>query len=578
MCNHDMARQLMAEQLAVHGAPVFRFDGVMAPFGIDAPFYAGWNIERDWIGARIWAWDRDFPFYWSEFGISLLLCYSISGFLLRRMGLGTVAAWTIALCMAGFNVPRHLKLWHHSDNVMLHWAWAGFLLDALIWQRFIRERRISIHLEAWRGVTLAGMLWTMGYTWGPSMLSFELAHGWMAVLFMIARRHNKNRAPGQVQPYRIDWQPRQMIMPIIVGVTICIVDLRFYLPLASAMQSLSVSQGAGFQVSPDHLLRPLFLEQIANLLGVSVPLAPFWEPETVTAIGWSYWIPFVLAIIALRRAQATRIGPGLLSAAPLLCSVALGILYFTPLLEVITRPLFVFVPFMRFFRTTCRFAIYLPPLMTLTVVLAWPELRALAGNERTRRWIPWAVALFAAIAVLEASVMLRKTGSFPPVPSDVQAMFARIKALPGDTVLTLPFCVAGANGICTAEQCPGYPAATVAHCTRLFHDKKVYGSYTARMSERECDLYRKAPYTGWHSAWRNNHCFNDDDWDGLCKHLASQPGIAAVLVLPDIWKAADEQACASEFVAHLGRPIAEVTFPKFAIPSSRVQWYAPRCR
>ena len=76
----------MAEQLAVHGAPVFRFDGVMAPFGIEAPFYAGWNIERDWIGARIWAWDRDFPFYWWEFGISLLLCYSISGFLLRRMG------------------------------------------------------------------------------------------------------------------------------------------------------------------------------------------------------------------------------------------------------------------------------------------------------------------------------------------------------------------------------------------------------------------------------------------------------------------------------------------------------------
>ena len=163
MCNHDMARQLMAEQLAVHGAPVFRFDGVMAPFGIEAPFYAGWNIERDWIGARIWAWDRDFPFYWWEFGISLLLCYSISGFLLRRMGLGTVAAWTIALCIAGFNVPRHLKLWHHSDNVMLHWAWAGFLLDALIWQRFIRERRISIHLEAWRGVMLAGMLWTKQY-------------------------------------------------------------------------------------------------------------------------------------------------------------------------------------------------------------------------------------------------------------------------------------------------------------------------------------------------------------------------------------------------------------------------------
>ena len=141
-----------------------------------------------WLGAYFWKLNpATFRFSGYSSGWSLLVSYFGVGVILRKMRLGPIAAWGVALGAVLFHVPRHFKIWHHYEHLLQHWVYWSFFLDAWIWQRFCRERRWSWSLEAWRaGSFCCGMMTTAGYFWGPMILLWLLVRLAMGGVWLAA--------------------------------------------------------------------------------------------------------------------------------------------------------------------------------------------------------------------------------------------------------------------------------------------------------------------------------------------------------------------------------------------------------
>ena len=187
----ELSRRAMAENLLKFSAPTFVSDLFMAPFGTPIAFFS-WSIERDWLGAYVWMWNREFPFLWVYFAFSLLGSYFVVGAILRRMGLNSVAAWGLAAGVVVLHIPRHFKIWYHIEYLSQHWVYWSLFLDAWIWHRFIREKRWSWNLEIWRGFCLLGVLGSPGYFWGPMVLEWIILRlCFVAVLLLMLHRDQR---------------------------------------------------------------------------------------------------------------------------------------------------------------------------------------------------------------------------------------------------------------------------------------------------------------------------------------------------------------------------------------------------
>ena len=204
----DLIRQLMAENVSKYGLPRFVTDSVMAPAKEFFPFMS-WPMERDWLGALFWNWDKQFPFLWFYFCTSLLISYLGSGLILKKMGIGKPVAWWISATIVLFHIPRHFKIWHHYELLPQHWVYWGFLLDAWIWQRFTREKKWSWNLELWRMFIVLGTFGLAGYYWGSTLLEWMLVRGFLLISFYRQRSRR-----GSIL---IEGTMRKAILPLILS-------------------------------------------------------------------------------------------------------------------------------------------------------------------------------------------------------------------------------------------------------------------------------------------------------------------------------------------------------------------------
>lgn len=554
ICFGDLMRSLMAGILDKKGGPFFHTEKFQAPFGASVPFMS-WGMERDWLGAYFWKLDPAFPFQWVYYGVSLLVSYSGVGWILGRMGVARRERWALAAIFVAFNVPRHFKTWHHYEHLAQHWVYLGVFLDAWIWSRFVRERRWSPRLEVWRLFVLLGTFGTAGYYWGPMILEWVLVRAFMAARW---------RRPGGSAALKIEPLDRRVLLPVGFGLVLLVLDLRWYLPLLSeARQWGQIDQRIGFFAHFGQLVRPLWLQPF-----LPSTVSPIDRPETVVTVGWVYWVPWMLGL----RAGGVRV------VAPFVALLVIALLYMNFGDNLIHWPVQHLVPFMKFFRVASRWGLLLPPILGAMVAILWPQIRAWGLARRRSFGI-----LAGVLALIEFSALATPVNMMPPMPRSARAMLERVRDLPGDTVLDLPFCVTGGNQGCAPEQCSFFPAATTAACLQAMHGKKVYGLYQSRMSEAQCDVFRKAPYESWFNAWRENRCFTGPEWDQFCAYLPTQAGVSAVLVYPEIWSAAAAPACAFEFERRLGRPkgVAGIqlrpTRGGAGEGSTRVMWYGNRC-
>ncbi|MCM2322897.1 MAG: hypothetical protein NDJ90_06510 [Oligoflexia bacterium] len=578
MCSADLNRQLMADQLRIFGRPNFATDLVMTPFGANLP-YMSWSIERDWLGAFFWDWNRNFPFLWCYFGVSLLVSYVVVGGIFRKMGLQNLVAWGLALAVVAFHVPRHFKAWHHHEHLLQHWVYLSFFLDVWIVHRFWRERRFSWNLELWRGLCLVGMLGTVGIFWGPLIMEWAFVRITLLAAVVLGRVRRTGAAP-----LAFEWQPLRAILPILLSAALFAIAVQWYLPLYEAVRKFgSVPQGLGWFASRGWVIFPLWFPRIPG-----VRLAPIDGPETVVTIGWFYWVPLLVALSVLKTKRG---GPGWKLAAPFIALLAVAVLYMgknLPPLNGFQELVMSVVPTMSFFRVASRWGLFLPQIAVAVIVLAWPELRRwaaerwVAGPPARRRRFRIALGAFIVTSLIEFSWLLYPVNMMAPMPETVVTMLERIREQPGASVLNMPFCVTGGNGVCN-QQCRNYPWSTTGVCLRTWHDKKVYGVYASRLSYEDCRIYDRPPFTSWFNAWGEQRCFDDSEWKAFCTYLDQHSEHAAVLVHPDIWLAAGTPACRREFDKRLGAPLGEGSYPvaptrggEGAWPS-RLLWYRPRC-
>ncbi len=543
LCYPEMTRQLMAQEMSDSGGvPKFTTDRFMAPEGASVP-YMSWQIERDWLGSLFWKWDRDFPFFWAYFGFSLIITYLGIGFILFKMGLSPRAASFLACFVVVAHIPRHFKIWHHYEHLLQHWVYWGFFLDAWIWKIFWRENKWDWKLELWRGVALIGTLWTVGTFYGPVILEWSVVH---LCIFGVYFSRKQKGFSTQIKSFASQW--RSVFIPLTLISVMLWVDWQWFLPLYTEVKKLgTVSQDLGWLTHLGYWLRPLWLEPLFK-----VKLSAIDRPETVVSVGWMYLIPAFLAIKVSRKKQ---LGSGIGALLPFLILIGIALIYST------VRPIFGFqwfiqktVPFMSFFRVASRWGLFMPQLLTILIVLAWPELLIFLNriNSKKRKI---AIFIFGFLSLVELSWLAHPVNMSPPLSDATQHILDGIRNLPGSTVLDLPFCVAGGNGICSAKQCPNYPGAVLSQCLRTWHDKKVYGLYQSRIVPAHCENYDRAPFLSWFDAWDKQRCFTNVEWKDFCSYLKKHSEISAILLYTGIWKGAGTPECLEKFRKHLGSPV-----------------------
>ena len=557
--NMELARILMSDSLREQGGPSFFTRRMMAPDGISIPYFS-WMMERDWIGAYLWTWDPSFPWLWAYLGLSLLASYLASGWLMVRMRLAPAIAWGLAALFVLFNLPRHYKLYYHYEHALQHWIYLSLFLDAWIAERLWRENRVSLHLELWRAVCLFGMLGTVGYYWGP--LIFEWVAMRVALAYVFLKRRGLNQAPA----IEISWP--KAAPAVLTALFFVALDLRWFLPLAREMSQFDqVWQVRGWFASFGMIFRPLWIEPLLRAWGAIAPgsagpightleslgLTPLDWPETIVTVGWIYLIPAALGLWLVRKRQA---GPGIGLALPFILTWAFGALYARH-----GWPYFfhgtaaTLVPFMKYFRTASRMGLIFVPLCAAIIAVAWPELSRWTRANWSRSLVFRAACLvFIALSAIELSALATPIVTLPPLTAGMSQLLAGVRAQPGSTVLDMPFCVAGGNGVCTPEFCSKYPAQTLPLYLTARHGKKVFGIYQGRMNDQHCAKYLQPPYGSWVEAWRADRCLTSAEWDSLCDFLSRTKEISALLVYPGIWTAAGTPECAREFDRRLGKP------------------------
>ena len=588
----ELSRQLIADGIQQYGRPTFTTQRMMAPTGITAAYYS-WSLERDWIGAYFWLWDRDFPWLWFYFGVSLLFTFIGVGKILRWMGLSKSASSYVSLAVTLFHIPRHFKIYYHYEYLPQHWVYLSVFLDAWIWQRFVREKKFSWVLELWRGVCFFGTFGLTGYFWGPMVLEYFLVRAGIVVGLFLRRRKGVQTV--------IEWKRHRAVLPAALILLLFSIDLRWFVPLVSEVNKLGpVWQPISWFASFSMVFRPLWLEELFNGLGWFIPglgqwltgffasaqLIPVEWPETVVTVGWFYWIPAILGVTLLARSKNRT---HIFVVAPLAVLMTIMIFYvrtgWLPGYQTFIRKL---VPFMAYVRVASRMGIFFPIILTAITVLCWPELKAWYESAiKTRgKWhktYRLAFGIFALSSVGELIKLSTPIISMPPMNEGLKTLLAQVHDLPGTTVLDLPFCVAGGNAYCTEEQCPQYPNSTAPATLTGWHDKSVYGVYQARLVPAQCEIYNKPPYTSWFKAWAQDRCFTETEWKDFCAYVSDHKELSAILIYPDIWKAVGRPECLAQFEKVLGRPLSQADFSigikRGGEPTglSRVWRYTPRC-
>jgi len=573
----DVNRMVMADSLKSLGRPGFFSERFFAPTGISVAFFS-WALERDWLGAIFFNWNPDFPYLWSYVFCSLVITFVSLGWLLRKMDFTPRVAWSLATFFVIFHIPRHFKFWHHYEYLALHWIYWSFFLDAWIWRRFTRDRVWSWDLEIWRGFLLVGAMSAPGYFWGATQLEWLVIHLFVGIFWYRWRK--------QGQPVRIEFTLKKAALPLALTAVYLTLEAFWFPPLfAEARKVGPVPQGLAYFANILQWVRPLWFDwafaPILSVLGLRWNIIPMTNPETVVTIGWVYWLPVLIGLRLLRKRGG---GPGWIHVAPFVTLFGIIFIYGAlPDLYFVYSTLKRIVPPLQFFRVASRWGLFLPPLAGAILVLVWPELSAWARGlwGRRKRWI----LLFALSSAIEALWLFYPVNEPPTLHASTEKLLADLSQAPGTTVLDLPFCVAGGNGVCTDAQCPQYPRSTVGQCFSGRHGKKVFGLYQSRMTFEQCEIYNKLPYTQWFQAWGQQRCFKPEEWNQFCGFLKEHTELSAVLVYPDIWTPlANDPACVAEFERHLGPTVAEGRFVTDQQRGAkgghymRIWRFEPRCR
>ncbi len=582
---HDtMTRQIMADQIREHGRPYFYTRHYGIPDGISVA-YSSWTIEGSWFGGVVWNWSPEVPFLWLYFGFSLLFTYFTVGLILLKMELPIQVAWIFSAFLCVFNIPRHLVTWNRMQILYLHWVYAVFFLDALIWQMFTRHRRFSWTLELWRIFGAIGVFGTFGYFWGPTILEWVIVRSCMIGFVVIgwSKKAVKIKIEGSLS---------ESILPSFLILLFLGCYSQWFIPLRSEALSVGdVTNGLGYFGPINLIFSPLWIDGfISYFFHIFSITAVHWRsivfPETPVTVGWFYWIPVFLGLYTIRKKSR---GPGWVAVLPFIVLLVIAVWYTGIQPKYLQYLIQAVIPFMGFFRVMSRWGVFFPIIAGVLFALSWKDFLPWMGTQlyRPSRKKIFLMALFVFTSILEMNWIFRPVHVSPELSQSTQSILNEIQKEPGSTVLDMPFCLIGGNGVCH-DQCPAYPLSTVGAFFRGWHKKDVYGAYLSRLVEPQCQVYQVDPFQSWFAAWREHRCFSASDWKLTCNYLKHHPELSAVLVYPemiqpDIPQGGGAENCLADFRRHLGpeKGVGEfftaATLGGAGANPIHIYWFKPMC-
>jgi hypothetical protein len=525
--------------------------------------YMPWGTEKDLFGAVLYQLDPQIPALFLYFVFSLIFSYIVCGLLIQKIT-GSQYFWLMSALLTIFNIARHFKLWFHYELLTLHWAYICILLDVLIWQRFIKDKKWDVHLELWRILGFLGMLGTAAYWFGPIFLSFMVTR-----LFMVGWALKK-RNHFRIQWFQWNWRNSALCL-VIAG--LFLLNVYWYLPLlAEVAKDTNVYQPSGFSARTKDIFHPVWLRNLFHGFDAGAFFDRFFTSmhttETVVAVGWSWLILLFVAVLTMRRHKNLK------RLVPFLIIFLFGVLYMRGPDKYFQDLARQYIPVFSFFRVASRWGLFYPILIFAIAALAHKEIFAFWSDHKRRKLL---LVSFGLIACLEISTLARPVSSTPALSMDAQRFFAEIKQSPGTAVLDFPFAVVGGNGVCREISGPFYPRSVSSQCFLTVHQKKVFTTYQGRATEAMCKPYTLAPYADWFRHWKNNDCFAEHEVKDLCAYLRNDPNIGSLLISSGIWTAFAQPQCRALFEKYFGPPVDSAIVPVESEAESTVFRYRTQC-
>lgn len=542
---------MMEEHLTLGVLPRLNLEPTKAmlyPFGTLVVFLP-WGVERDLVYTILHGRLGDGPWLQLYQAASVAIS-SLGTYLLLRREDGAARALFVAFAGTFMNFYAVYKFPHHMNVTALHWVVLSIVVDFMLFRRLVRRQRWSARLVVARVVLLPLLLGLdIGYSMGYALLSFSVTSVAALVVVLRARARGENVLASVVprEPVR---ELRAHVATSVLFTALLVVGTWLYLPIvmqicAATRKFSFAGPGGSFWASQFRLLFP-YLPFIGPQSKAMVAI--FGEAEGIGEFSTG-WALLALAVLGLRGAKRRR---ELVIYTPIFVAFALCLLYHPRAFP--TLRLF---PWFQFNRVAGRATLVFP---------IWFALAALGAHvdfavARVRTWAT-AIGLLAAIETATAYAAFRYD-VFRPDPSFWSYMDA-VRQAPGEAVLDWPFCIAGGNGVASADLCPYYAQTSSTYAYRRFHEKDVVGVFLSRMTEAQpkpfYDLGFPKLFTPdsreIRQSQRETRCFDEHEWETFESFYRSHD-FAGLSLYPDLLA----EGCAEQFIHRFGEPIAETRLP-----------------
>ena len=434
-----------------------------------SPVFQSWALERDYFYGLLSKVFGPGPWLFYYYGLSILVT-SIGSFLLLRRSFHDNRAAMASIFLTYVNAYAMQRFPAHFGIAVHHWSSLSVIAHFLVFYRFSRNRQIPLKLHLISGLlTLLSLGQELGYVAGIALTSFVVTYGLMALIGLWRYRKGlRNFCSSVLGQWWQDFKSQsstQVLVLVILAAAFFIVS-----PLLSIVTEIGKQQ-TGEMLSGNWWAHPLrFLVPLEPSLGGLY--GEQFKDSTETFIdGIPGWFLLFIGLGGVYYSIKKRRWAAL----SLLTLLGLFVFYApeeSPILKVF--------PWFRYARVGPR------PTIIYPTILVCLSLLAPLGFNMSRRAIG---ATLLAVVLFGIDTFNIYSRILPPVviepPGEFLGCMEEIKKQPGEAVLDFPFCYKGGNGggICNFEQTTGTWAL------RKYHEKKVLGSYFARLSAKNARFY-----------------------------------------------------------------------------------------
>ena len=510
------------------------------PGGIPA-VYQSWAFERDYWYAAFSSLFGQGPWLQMYFLLSQIIV-SVGLFLLLSYRLKAVPAGLLGFFGSFGNIYLFVKYPSHYGLSVAHWSLLALVADVLICQDVARRKCPHVLLLLARGMLLvASFGLELGYIVGINLTSFVLSAVYIFITLLQKRKDLQELSLKQVKKALSLQVHRSKVASGLLAFATVIFSV-LYLPILAelfvSVKKIEVPNinGAIWFAEPVRFLFP-FIEPYYSNLARQVGDSP--EGFPAGSMGWFFLFGFIITMVYAFKTRAYGIIPVML--------LFLTFVFYKPYKGSWLQ----WMPWFTYARVGSRFTITYP-----IIVVSLATLIPMLQKGVSFKWKKGNVAILATLGLLAFleypfyKQYLTRPLVKPSMPAGFFSYMEELKQRPGEAVLDWPFCFKGGNGIGSCE----FNNLESIWANKKYHDKKVLGTYFARLPAQFHDFYRQYGLQELLTKQRKG-CLSERELTYL-KLFYSYHDFAALQLYAD-----QVSACVEGFKQVFGEPAKVVSFP-----------------